>query len=123
MDLVLNTVRMVDHDQVKEYSCGDDSSLKENLAICILNPEDVKKLNLTPSLNLKLTTKYGEVVVKIKEKKDIPPGTVLMPVSIWANLITGISNGQLVFKNIKVNAETVRDDVLDIKDLLNKLTI
>jgi formylmethanofuran dehydrogenase subunit D len=74
-------------------------------------------------LNLKLTTKYGEVVVKIKEKKDIPPGTVLMPVSIWANLITGISNGQLVFKNIKVNAEAVRDDVLDIKDLLNKLTI
>jgi formylmethanofuran dehydrogenase subunit D len=121
MDLVLNTVRMVDYDQVKEYSCGDENSLKENLAICILNPEDIKKLNLTPSLNLKLANQYGEVVVKVKENKDIPSGTVSMPVSIWANLITGIDDEQLIFKNIKVSAEATRDTVLNIKELLNKI--
>ena len=42
-----------------------------------------------------------------------------MPVSIWANQITGISNEQLIFKNIKINAEATRDKVLDIDELLN----
>jgi formylmethanofuran dehydrogenase subunit D len=121
MDLVLNTVRMVDYDKVKEYSCGDENSLKENLAIAILNPEDVKILNLTSSLNLRLSNEFGEVTVKVKENNNIPSGTILMPVSIWANLVTGTSNDQLVFKNIKVSAEATRNAVLDIKDLLNKI--
>ena len=119
MEMIVNTVRMVDYDQLREHSFGDDNSLKENLAIGILNPEDFKILNLTPSLNLKLVSDYGEVIIKVKQEKDIPLGTILMPVSIWANQITGIINKQLIFKNLKVNAEATRDTVLDIKDLLN----
>ena len=119
MEMIVNTVRMVDYDQLREHSFGDDNSLKENLAISILNPEDFKKLNLTPSLNLKLVNDYGQVIIKVKQEKDIPIGTVLMPVSIWANQITGIINKQLIFKNLNVNAEATRDNVLDIKDLLN----
>ena len=42
-----------------------------------------------------------------------------MPVSIWANQITGIKEDQLIFKNIEVNAEVTEENVLDIKDLLN----
>jgi len=119
MEMIVNTVRMVDYDQLREHSFGDDNSLKENLAIGMLNPEDYKKLNLTPSLNLKLANDYGQVIIKVKQEKDIPLGTILMPVSIWANQITGIINKQLIFKNLKVNAEATRDTVLDIKDLLN----
>jgi len=119
MEMIVNTVRMVDYDQLREHSFGDDNSLKENLAFGMLNPEDYKKLNLTPSLNLKLANDYGQVIIKVKQEKDIPLGTILMPVSIWANQITGIINKQLIFKNLKVNAEATRDTVLDIKDLLN----
>ena len=119
MELIVNTVRMVDYDQLREHSFGDDDSLKENLAIGIVNPEDFIKLNLTPSLNLKLVNDHGQVIVKVKQEKDIPLGTILMPVSIWTNQITGIINKQLIFKNLKVNAEATRDNVLDIKGLLN----
>ncbi len=119
MEMLVNTVRMVDYDQLKEYSFGDENSLKENLAIGIINPEDFEKLNLTTSLNLKLSNEDGKVIIKVKQKEDVPIGTILMPVSIWANQITGISNEQLIFKNIKVNAETTRDNVLDIEELLN----
>jgi len=119
MEMIVNTVRMVDYDQLREHSFGDDNSLKENLAIGILNPEDFKKLNLTPSLNLKLINNHGQVIVKVKQEKDIPLGTILMPVSIWTNQITGIINKQLIFKNLNVNAETTRDNVLDINGLLN----
>ena len=118
MEMIVNTVRMVDYDQLREHSFGDDNSLKENLAIGMLNPEDYKKLNLTPSLNLKLVNDYGQVIIKVKQEKDIPLGTILMPVSIWANQITGIINKQLIFKNLKVNAEATRDNVLDIEGLL-----
>ena len=92
MEMLANTVRMVDYDQLKEYSFGDENSLKENLAIGIINPEDFGKLSLTTSLNLKLSNEYGEVIIKVKQNKDVPIGTILMPVSIWANQITGISN-------------------------------
>ncbi len=119
MEMIVNTVRMVDYDQLREHSFGDDNSLKENLAIGIVNPEDFIKLNLTPSLNLKLVNDHGQVIVKVKQEKDVPLGTILMPVSIWTNQITGIINKQLIFKNLKVNAEATRDNVLDIKVLLN----
>ncbi|MHA2036959.1 MAG: molybdopterin dinucleotide binding domain-containing protein [Promethearchaeota archaeon] len=119
MQMKINTVRMVDYDQFKEYSLGDDSSLKENLAFGLLNPEDYEKLNLTPRMNLKVVNKYGQVVIKVKKEKNVPLGTILMPVSIWANQITGISNDQVNFKNIEVNTETTTDRVLEITDLLN----
>ncbi len=119
MEMIVNTVRMVDYDQLREHSFGDDNSLKENLAIGIVNPEDFIKLNLTPSLKLKLVNDHGQVIVKVKQEKDVPLGTILMPVSIWTNQITGIINKQLIFKNLKVNAEATRDNVLDIKGLLN----
>lgn len=119
MEMIINTVRMVDFDQSKEYVLGDDKSLKTNLAIGFLNPEDFKKLSLTPHLNLKLLNENGEVIIKAKQNEDIPQGMILMPVSIWANMITGISNKQLIFKNIKVNAEATNENVLDIQSLLN----
>jgi formylmethanofuran dehydrogenase subunit D len=121
MEMLVNTVRMVDYDQLKEYALGDDNSLKENLAIGIVNPEDFKKLNLTASLNLKLSNEYGSVVIKIKQSEDVPVGTILMPISIWANQITGTIDNQILFKNIKVKTETTRDDILDLKSILSNL--
>ena len=72
MEMILNTVRMVDYDQVREYAFGDDNSLKENLAICIINPDDFTKLNLTPSLNLKLSNNNGEVIIKVLQDDPLP---------------------------------------------------
>ena len=36
--MILNTVRMVDHDQAKEHMFGDEQSLMDNLALAIINP-------------------------------------------------------------------------------------
>ncbi len=117
--MILNTVRMVDHDQVREYAFGDEKSLMENLAIAILNPEDFKNLNLTPSLNLKLSSEYGEVIVKNKQDEDIPQGTIIMPVSIWANQLTGIKGKDPVYKNILVKVVPSRDPILTFQDLIS----
>ena len=58
MEMIMNTIRMIDHDQKKEYSIGDNLSLKENLAIGLINSEDFQKLNLSEGLNIKLTNNY-----------------------------------------------------------------
>ena len=121
MKMTLITVRMVDYDQVREHTFGDDQSLKENLAIGIINPEDFKNLNLTPSLHLKLSNEYGEVIVKIKEDEDIPQGTIIMPVSIWANQLTAVIGNEIIFKNIEVNVETTRDPVLEFTELISAI--
>ncbi|MFX1502676.1 MAG: molybdopterin dinucleotide binding domain-containing protein [Promethearchaeota archaeon] len=119
MKMLLHTVRMVDHDQVREYAFGDNNSLTEKLAIGLINPDDFKNLNLISKLNLKLNNNNGSVIIKPIQEKNVPLGTIIMPVSIWANQITGIENNELVYKNIEVNVETTNDSVLDINDLLS----
>lgn len=121
MDMLVNTVRMVDNDQAKEYSEGDNNTLTEKLAIGLINPEDFKNLNLTQSLNMKLISNFGSVIIKALQDKNVPLGTMNMPVSIWANQITGIENNELLYKNIKVNVEVTRDLVLGLKELINSL--
>ncbi len=119
MDMIVNTVRLMDYDQAKEYSEGDNNTLKEKLAIGFLNPEDYKNLNITPSSNLKIISNFGSVIIKVLQDKNVPLGTINMPVSIWANQITGIENNELVYKNIKVKVEVTKDSILNLKDLLN----
>jgi formylmethanofuran dehydrogenase subunit D len=120
--MIANTIRMVDYDQVREYTIGDESSLKENLAVGIINPEDFNKLNLTSELNLKLMSNFGAVIIRPIQDKDVPPGMILLPTSIWANQITGIENDELVFKNIKVKVEATKEAIIGFKDLIKKIT-
>ena len=121
MEMLLNTLRKVDYDQLKEYALGDENSLKKNLAICILNPSDFKKLNLTSNLNLKLSNNNGEVIVKVKQDENIPSGIIVMPVSIWASQLTGVYDESLVFKNLDIAAEATRESVLSISELLESI--
>ena len=121
MEMIVNTVRMVDNDQSREYSFGDNSSLIDKLAIGFINPEDFKSLNISSSLNLRLSNKFGSVVIKPREEEDVPKGIIIMPVSIWANQITGIERNELVYKNIGANVEVTSDLILEIQDLLNSI--
>ncbi len=116
--MLVNTVRMVDYDQLKEFTIGDNNSLKENLAIGIFNPEDMKKLKLTEKSRAKLSSKFGNVIVNVKQDKDVPKGLIIMPVSIWANQITGVENEELIFKNIEVNVVSTQEPVLSFEDII-----
>jgi len=121
MELILNTIRMVDYDQVREYALGDENSLKVKLAIGLVNPEDYKKLNLTSSLNLELSNKYGRVIIKAKQDENVPPGIIILPVSIWANQITGYENGELIFKNIKVNISVSNEPIKSVHEIIDAI--
>jgi len=119
--MIVNTVRMVDYDQLREFSIGDNNSLKENLAIGIFNPEDIKKLKLTEKSRAKLVSKFGNVIVNVKQGKDVPKGIIIMPVSIWSNQITGVENGELIFKNIEVDVVSTPAPVLRIEEIISSI--
>jgi len=121
MKMNLNTQRKVDYDQAKEHTFGDDTSLKEKLAIALLNPDDIKSLNISQKSHIKIISKYGSIIVAVKEEKDVPPRTIIMPVSIWANQITGMEEKNLVFKNIEVDVEITEEAIPGIDNLLNKI--
>ncbi|MFX1328432.1 MAG: molybdopterin dinucleotide binding domain-containing protein [Promethearchaeota archaeon] len=122
MKFILNIQRKVDYDQARELTFGDSISLKEKLAIAILNPNDYKKLNLTKDSRVNLISQYGQIVVSPKEEKGVPEGMIIMPVSIWANRITGIEEDQLVFKNIEILVETSDKPILTFQELIQEMS-
>ncbi|TFG00352.1 MAG: hypothetical protein EU542_08165 [Promethearchaeota archaeon] len=121
MKMNLCTVRMIDNDQAREYAFGDEKSLKEKLAVGFINPQDFEEIGLVPSLNIKLTTEFGEVVLANKRDETIPKGTILVPISIWANQLTGVKNDELFYKGFAVDVVGTRDKILEFKDLINKI--
>ncbi len=121
MQLELNTVRMVDYDQLREFASGDDNSMKNHLALGLLNSEDYKSLKLSHESKLKVISKYGSVIIKAEQLKDVPKGMIILPVSIWANQLTGVENDELCLKNISVKVELTNEPILDIEDLLKAI--
>ena len=121
MKFILNTIRKVDYDQAREFAFGDNDSLKEKLAIVILNPEDIKQLNTKPDSIVKIFNETGFVIVKCMQDKKVPLKMAIMPVSIWANQLTLVINNDLVYKNIEVKIEVTDEPILDYKSILQKI--
>ena len=120
---MLNSIRRIDNDQVKEHAFGTEQSLEEKLAICFINPKDFEKLNLVSSLHLKISNKEKHVIVKVEKDDDVPDGTVLMPVSIWSNRLSVVQNNELLYKNIVVNMEATREPIMKFKEIIQELLV
>jgi len=123
MEFILNSMRKIDNDQVKEHAFGTEQSLEENLAICFICPKDFEKLNLVSSLHLKISNKEKYVIVKVEKDENIPEGMVVMPVSIWSNLLSVVQNDDILYKNIAVNLEATREPITKYKEILQKLLV
>lgn len=121
INFIFNSVRLMENDQAKEFALGDESTLQERLAIALINPNDYNQLNPNKKPNLKISSKYGKVIIKVLINEDVPEGTILMPVSIWSNQITGIENSQLILKNIEVNLEATEEPIDDFNGLIKKI--
>lgn len=121
MEFILNTVRKIDYDQTKEFTFGDKQSLEQNLAIAFLNPKDVSELKLPKETNINIANEVGSIVVKVIEDENIPEGTILLPVSIWANQLTQVRDNEIFYKNIKVYIEATDEPYTKYKDIINKI--
>jgi len=123
LELILNSIRRINNDQVKEYTFGTEQSLEEKLAICFINSKDFEKLNLVSSLHLKISNKEKQIIVKVEKDDDVPDGMILMPVSIWSNRLSVVQNNELLYKNIVVNVEATREPIMKFEEIIQELLV
>ena len=121
MEMILNTVRLMDNDEDREMMFDDEGTMKERIAIAFLNPEDFEELYMTKSLKLHVKSEFGEINVYNERDEEIPRGTLVMPISIWSNQLTGTREGKLFNKGIKVEVEASRDEPPSFSELISKI--
>lgn len=121
MELKLNTVRLFDHDEAREFTFSDVENMEEKLAIAFIHPDDFEEMYLVPSLKLHISNENGEIVVKFKQDEDVPRGTILMPVSIWSNQLTSVTKGEIQAKHVTVEVEGSRDSPTKLMELIERI--
>jgi len=95
----------------------------ESVAVCYMDPEDLKKLGIKEKTNILLSTTYGSVVVKaIKSLRTPHPGIVFVPYGPWANVVADPDThgiGMPSFKGVPAEIEPAQDKpILSLEKLL-----
>jgi formylmethanofuran dehydrogenase subunit D len=122
--VTLITGRSLRQGQGKEV--GKTSEMyRENVAVCELDPEDLKILNVPSGTNVRVSTKHGEVVVKGLLSTQTPHrGIAFIPCGPWANSVTGSETngtGMPTFKGVLAEVTPAPEEpVLDVKQLLEE---
>lgn len=80
--------------------------------ICQLDPDDMNKLNISEGCELRISSQYGSIVVKVVKSKYAPhPGVIFIPYGPWVNSLTSPEThgtGMPVYKGLEVEVEPVK---------------
>ena len=122
--VTLLTGRTIDQGTTKEHGKLTEV-YQENVAICEMDPNDLKKLDIKENTNIRISTKYGTTVVKAKESKRAPhPEIAYMPYGLWANILIDSQThgtGMPSFKGIKAEIQSAQNEnVPTILQILKK---
>lgn len=83
----LLTGRTVEQGRGKEYGKLSEEYWRE-VAICELDPGDMKLLGVREGDGVRITTDFGSVVVRARESGRAPhPRVIFIPYGPWANLL------------------------------------
>ncbi|UCH31030.1 MAG: molybdopterin dinucleotide-binding protein [Candidatus Bathyarchaeota archaeon] len=122
--VTLLTGRTIDQGTAKEHGKLSDIYL-ESVAICDMDPNDMKKLGIRENSNIKITTKHGEIIVKATESKRAPHSQIVyMPYGLWANILVNSAThgtGMPSFKGIKAEIQPApTEKISNIPQLLKQ---
>jgi formylmethanofuran dehydrogenase subunit D len=122
--VTLITGRTIDQGVGKEMGKGSKEYF-DSSAICIIDEADMKKLGIKSRTNVKVTSKYGSVIVKAeKNPYGSNPGLVFIPCGLWANAICGdetFGMGMPLFKGFQVEVEPATNQaILTLDELLKE---
>lgn len=97
----------------------------ESVAVCYVDPEDMKKLGMKDGSNVRVSTDYGSVIVKaLKSPRGPHLGVVFIPYGAWANAVVNPetdSIGMPSLKGIPAEIESATDEVvLGLSELLRE---
>ena len=124
LKVTLLTGRTLRQGQGKEYGKLSERYWK-SVAICEIDPEDMKTLGIKDGENVKITNDFGSVIVKAVKSRRTPHwGMVFVPYGPWASMIVNPKThgtGMPSFKGIDAFVEPAPcDQVLQLKELLTQ---
>jgi len=90
-----------------------------------MNEEDMKRLGIQDGDKVRVTTKFGSVVLTAKKSRRIKsPGTAFIPYGPWANFIMDSATdgtGMPLLKGMPAQVEPTDEKVLTIRDLIDSI--
>jgi formylmethanofuran dehydrogenase subunit D len=124
LTVILITGRTIDQGVGKEMGKGSKEYF-DSSALCFIDEADMKKLGIKSGSNVKVTSKYGSVIVKAtKNPYGSDPGLIFIPCGLWANAICGdetFGMGMPLFKGFQVEVEPAPNQAILTLDELLKL--
>jgi len=120
----LLTGRTISQGQGKEYGKLSEEYWK-SVAICELDPDDMKDLGIREKDNVKITTDFGSVVVRaMKSARGPHPGVIFIPYGPWANLLVNPrthGTGMPSLRGLPAEVEPApAEEVLSLPNLLKE---
>ena len=90
-----------------------------------MDPSDLKKLGAWKNTNVRVSSKYGDVIVKAVEATQGPhPGLAYIPMGPWANSVVNpntYSTGMPTFKGVPIEVEIAPNEkILSSTELVRK---
>ena len=117
----LLTGRTIDQGCGKEYGKLSDEYLK-SVSLCEMNLEDMGLLGVEDGKNIRVTTRFGSVVVQAKKSPRISkPGIIFIPYGPCVNLLSSSETdgtGMPLLKGEKATVEPTEEEVLSLEDLI-----
>jgi len=84
-----------------------------SVTVCELDPDDMKELGAADGQNVRITTSFGQVVLKATISRQAPHrGVAFVPYGAWASMLFSTStqaSGMPTMKGLKATIETAPD--------------
>jgi len=124
LKVTLLTGRTLRQGQGKEHGKLSEFYQK-NVAICEMDPEDMKRLGVRENQNVKIVTNHGSVVLKAAKSLRTPhPGVVFVPYGPWISLVMNTETqgtGMPSLKGVQAEVEPApKEPVLTLPELLKQ---
>lgn len=125
MDVLVLTGRTIDQGRGKEMGKLSDVYLKD-VTQCQIDPKDMKALKLRQNTNVKVTTKFGSVVLRaVKSLRGPHPKMIFIAYGPWASVISDPEthgSGMPSLKGMSGELEPAPNEkVLTLQELVNQL--
>ena len=120
----LLTGRTIDQGKGKEYGKLSEE-YQRSVSICEIDPEDIKLLKIRENENIKVTTEFGSVIMKVVKSKRAPHrGVVFIPYGPWASVLANPKTHGTGMPSLKGEMAEIEPAptgrVLSLQELLRK---
>jgi formylmethanofuran dehydrogenase subunit D len=118
----LLTGRTIDQGTGKEYGKLSEEYQK-SVSICQMDPADIKFLKVRENENVKVTTEFGSVIMKVVKSKRAPhPRVVFIPYGPWASVLANPETHGTGMPSLKGETAEIEpvptEKVLNLQELL-----